>query len=223
MVLQVGRRRAQHLLQRRQAACDQPRIFQLGADAQGDVEAFADRIEQPVFHHQVERKLRMLLQETWQQRRQRAQRERLRCIDAQASAHFTALLGDAALQGVQLIEQAAAFAVIGMAGFGQAHAAGGSLQQHHAQVRFQRAQLLAQPGWRQAQVFGGAGQAAAFDDAAEGTHQGEGVHAGPGRDEAAIVDPRHARMDDARCCAVCSSRPSVRPANMQAPHFPGCP
>ncbi|KAG1257275.1 hypothetical protein G6F66_014715 [Rhizopus arrhizus] len=61
-----------------------------------------------------------------------------------------------------------------MAGFGQAHAARGPLQQHHAQGGLQRAQLLAQPGWRHAQVFGGTGQPAAFDDAAEGTHQ---IHA----------------------------------------------
>ncbi|KAG1332337.1 hypothetical protein G6F61_015036 [Rhizopus arrhizus] len=77
-----------------------------------------------------------------------------------------------------------------MAGFGQAHAARGPLQQHHAQVGLQRAQLLAQPGWRHAQVFGGTGQPAAFDDAAEGTHQVEGRHAGRGRDDAGIQQAR---------------------------------
>lgn len=192
MLLQVGRGRAQHLLQRGQPARHQSRVVQLGAQPQRHIEAFADRIEQAVFHHQVQRQLRMLLQETRQQRRQRAQRERLRRIDAQAPGHFATLFGDATFQRVQLVEQAAALTVIGMAGFGQAHAACGPLQQHHAQVGLQRAQLLAQPGWRHAQVFGGTGQPAAFDDAAEGTHQVEGIHAGPGRDEGAIVDPRQA-------------------------------
>jgi hypothetical protein len=136
MLLQVGRGRAQHLLQRGQPARHQPRVVQLGTQPQRHIETFADRIEQAVFHHQVQRQLRMLLQEAWQQRRQRAQRERLRRIDAQAPGHVATLFGDAAFQCVQLVEQAAAFAVIGVAGLGQAHAACGPLQQHHAQVGF---------------------------------------------------------------------------------------
>jgi hypothetical protein len=59
-----------------------------------------------------------------------------------------------------------AFAVLG-----QLHGVGGALQQTQAQHAFQRLQTAADGRLRGAQLRGGGGQAARFDDADKGLHQ----------------------------------------------------
>jgi hypothetical protein len=77
-----------------------------------------------------------------QQRRQRAQRKRQRRVHAQPPRHLQGLRTHRLLQRVKVIQQPAAFGVVGPAGIGQTHAARGALDQHRTQLCLQRAHCL---------------------------------------------------------------------------------
>jgi hypothetical protein len=83
-------------------------------------------------------------QERGQERRQDREPERHRRVDPKPSRHLGRILGNASLQLLEAVKQAATLGEVGASSLGQAHTAGRALDQHRAEMLFQLPDLLAQ-------------------------------------------------------------------------------
>jgi len=91
-------------------------------------------------------------------------------VHAQAAARRGAGLADAGLQVVEVGQQAHRAVVVGRAVGGHRDAAGGAVEQLHAQALLQRLHVLGDGGLGQRQRIGGARECAGFNDTGEYAH-----------------------------------------------------
>lgn len=99
-----------------------------------------------------------------------------RYVHAQAPAQLTVVALEHALQFVHVVEQIAAALVERGAVGGELHAAGGAMQELGAQRGFEPLHGGGDAGLRQAQRFGGTGEAAELGNAQEGAKRVHRVH-----------------------------------------------
>jgi len=154
---------------------DQGRVRQAG-DADGDIEAAAHRVDLLVAEHQLQFHVRMLLVKQWDQRPQPPQAEGHGRVDPQHAAQFADAVAGPLFGFIQGRQQLASRLVVFRAGFGQVQAAGGALQQLHANGLFQRLDLLADFRARHIHGPGRRGKAIGADGGDEGAHAVDTIH-----------------------------------------------
>ncbi|ANI53218.1 hypothetical protein PDR5_14880 [Pseudomonas sp. DR 5-09] len=154
---------------------DHGRVGQAG-DADGHVEAAAHRIDLLVAEHQLQFDVRVLLMEQRNQLAQPSQAERHRRVDPQYPAQFTHPVPRPLFGLVQCRNHfPRRFEILGP-GLGQVQAAGGALQQLHADGLFQCLNLFAD--FRAGHVHGPGGgcKAVLADRHHEGAHAFDAIH-----------------------------------------------
>ena len=133
-------------------------------DADGDVDLLGHQIGQPVFHHQRDLDLRMLLRECRQQGHEVALAQRPRAGNTKAAAHLLLeLAGDLLDVGQRAVD------LLGLqqhrfTDFGERETAGRALDQPGTQVGFQLGELTRYHRLAAAQPRGGLADAAGTDD-----------------------------------------------------------
>jgi hypothetical protein len=151
-------------------------VVELGAYAQGDVDALVDDVHAPVADQQLHPHLRIPRQELGQQ----PGHVLLRHADGHADADHAARLGAEPIHdfmcGLGFGQHGLGVAVDAVAYVGHGEAARGALQQAHAQVGFELADATAQPRFRNAQRALGRGEPAVVDHHREVIEVVEVVH-----------------------------------------------
>jgi len=129
----------------------------------------------------MELQLRKALPRFRQRRGQVIQREAHRGSDPQRALRIERLLADGGFNRFQFLQPLRAAFVIGLAAFGQAQAAGGTVQQSCLQMAFQLRHPARYGAGGHVQPFGGGGETAGIDDGAEYAHGFQTVHDYPGK------------------------------------------
>ena len=157
MALQVRRRSAQDALIVRQLARNQIGS-DIVADADIQIEPFADQIHQPIGHVEPQLQLRILPRQRRQRRRHETPAEAEAADHAQHALRRLAHLGQLVHHLIDVVENALRPFVDAFAVFGDRHPPRGAVQQRHVQRLFQQRNAFADEGRRHAQLFGGGGK-----------------------------------------------------------------
>src|SRR3989304_3007788 len=113
--------------------------------------AFLDQVDHPIGERNIELEFGMKLEKFRDERRNVRGGERMRRVDAQRSGGIRSRLSPPPLGLLELLQNLRALLVIPRAGFGQAKAAGGALQQAHPQAALEAIDVLGDRGSRQAE------------------------------------------------------------------------
>jgi len=163
---EIGGRRAQDAAVVHQPARDQVRR-DLVAHAHVEVEAFGDRIDQPVEHLETDLQAGMGGDQPGDRRRHQLAPEAEAAADAYPPARRAAPLRDFVDQVVEVVEDGLGAHVDLLAVVGDGDAARGTLEQAHAEHALEHADALADIGGRHAELLGGSDEAALADDGDE--------------------------------------------------------
>ncbi|MNN03649.1 hypothetical protein D3C81_1163460 [compost metagenome] len=153
-----------------QFACDQVGVGQW-PDAQRQIGFAGDQVQLLVAQVHVHADFRVLRLELTQQRGDPHRAHGVGHGEAQPAARAGLQLAHRALGLLQFAGNALAMFVIDRAGFGQAEAAGGAIQQACAEPAFQLLHLAADRGLGLPEQAGGCGEASLFDH----LHEDQGV------------------------------------------------
>lgn len=176
MLTEVGRRRAEHVLQDQQRAGDQAGVRNPVATAQGQVDAFGDQVLAAVLQEQFQAQVRITLEKSRNGRGQAGEGEGQRGVDPQQAAGALLHRSERGVGGLEIVEDALQALPVDFAGLGQAHVAGGAIDQAHLEVRFQLGDVLAHGGRREIHLPGRGGEAAIRGHGAEDLEGGEVIH-----------------------------------------------
>ncbi|MNS90315.1 hypothetical protein D3C72_1243650 [compost metagenome] len=158
MRLQVGRRRAGHQPLAGQLACNQMLGVVQAAEADQQVDAFLQRINEVIGEGHRQLQVRILLAHFQQHRQHHQPTERGRHVDAQAAARQMRRRTQARFSCRDFIQRRRARGVVRLAIGGQRDAPGGAMEQAHAQPCFQPGNGLADRRAGDAQRVGGLGE-----------------------------------------------------------------
>ena len=169
----IGGRGEDGLARRAQLARHQRRTLQR-ARAHRDVRAMLDQVDHLVGQHDVERDLRIALEERGHQRQQRSLAERHVRVHAEPAARR--VVGRRAALGLGQVGQQSHAALVEHAAFRrQLHLPRGAIEQAHAQARLQASDQLADGRRGHRQRPGSGREAALLDHAHEHLHLAEPV------------------------------------------------
>jgi hypothetical protein len=163
---QVFRRRHRDPAQRRQWPGDQAHVAD-PTETHGGVEAFLGEVDQAIGHRRLDLQLRVAPRQFAQHRHDHDPPERLRGGDLQRTARRALAVHQQLLDFLQFRQQGCAALVEQLAVRGQADAAGGAVQQTHAEFGFQPADGARQAGLGQTERNGGLGEATGLGHAGE--------------------------------------------------------
>ncbi len=138
---QIGRRSNQDARAAGQFARDQLAVRQRGRDAKSQVETAPHHVDQLIIGRQVQRDLRVALQERRQPLGQLLAGDHLRHADAYGATGLRLPGARAVVRFLQAIEQHAGLPVIVAPGFGQRQPPTVAIEQANLQVIFQLPQL----------------------------------------------------------------------------------
>ena len=158
-----------------QAATDQGRIDR-GPAANGDVEAAADNVGVAIIERQMDGNLRVTRGEAGDERRDPAPSDRHRRSDPQRPARRGGVVGEAALEFVEVGGDATGLAVIGLSRLSQRMATGRARQQLDAETSFETIDSVGDDGRRESKMTRGGGEPAPAHHLDEDLHFGDGVH-----------------------------------------------
>ena len=150
-----------------QAAGEQGAIGQVG-DAQGEIEAAGDEIDQFVGEGKLDRDIGVAGEECGQAGRQMADAEGHGGGEADQAARAAGLVGGLGFQGFAGGKQMFGAIEGGASGFAEGEAARGAVKQGAAEALFQAGDKLGDGGFGQGQFVGGAREGAGFGDFDEG-------------------------------------------------------
>ena len=172
---QIGRGRAQQQAHVAQLARNQRAVLQRG-DAQRDLEALGDQIDDAVGQKHVEIELGIARAERLQHLHQLDLAQRLGRGDLEPAAGLAGLGLDRILQRIEIGDQRAGAVVVGAADLGHLHAARGAVDQAHAEAVLELADVLGYQRLRAAEPFAGVGEALRVHHRDEGAHEIECIH-----------------------------------------------
>jgi hypothetical protein len=115
-----------------------------GRDPQRHVDPLVDEVDIAILQPQVERHLGVFLDIVVDGRRQRRLPEIARRRNPQQAARLGRLVGDRRIEVIELLQQCAGFAIIGLACLGEAQLARGAVHQPHAQIIFEVGHIFAE-------------------------------------------------------------------------------
>ena len=157
--------------------CDERGVRQ-PADAHRDVHAFLQQIDHPVEEHELELQRRVPGEKLVRHRRHVQSPEHHRRSDAQPALRRRPTRGERRLRFVHLGQDAPAALVVFAPLVGECDAPRGAVEEPHVELGFERGEPADHRGQRGVQRFSRSGEAAALDDADEGFHGAQLVHAG---------------------------------------------
>jgi hypothetical protein len=140
------------------------------AHAQRNVHVLAEDIDHAVGDQEIKRDLRVALHEIRQHRHQMMHGDHRKGMHAQVPARRQACGGNIRFRRLDGRENLARMLEIDLALGGQRQASRGPVDEAHPEARFQPADELRHRRWRQADVVGCAGKAAALHHALENGH-----------------------------------------------------
>ena len=174
MVFEVARRAAQRMAPLGQPPHDHARIRRHDR-ADGEIEAFFDKIGHPIACPQIDCRFGKILQEARHDRRDEAGDIRV-AKDPQPAAWRHLQCARDPIGLVELGQDLRAALVIFASDLGQAHFARGAIEKTHAKALLQVLHVLADHARRNIEPRRGAGEAADFRDLGEDPHVIEAIH-----------------------------------------------
>ena len=166
---EIGRRGADQAFVLADLARHEARIAQ-PSDANGDVDAFLDKVDHPVGRQQVELHQRIARQELRQHRGELVGGEGQRRRHAQYAVRRAAVAGDLRLERLDLAHDALGTGVENLALLGEVQRPRRALQESHAKPGLEPRDELADRRWCQPEARRGGGKALEIDDPHEGGH-----------------------------------------------------
>jgi hypothetical protein len=161
------------------------------ADAQGEVDAFLDQVHHPIDHQHRRGDPRLGAQEVCDQRHDMHPAEGHGAGDRDVSGRRRRLAGRVPLGGRDLAEQAAGAFQVARPGLGEAHPAGGPVQQTCTEAVLQRGDGARHRRRRHPQAGAGRGEATCLGDRDEDLHGAQAVHAHSFNRRNSLFHPEH--------------------------------